>query len=78
MALLRTLLAEPRALLLDEPFSRLDAGLRGTIRAFVFAEARARGLPVVLVTHDVEDARAAGGAVLTPLGQTVGIGPAPV
>lgn len=78
VALLRTLLAEPRALLLDEPFSRLDAGLRGTIRAFVFAEARARGLPVVLVTHDVEDARAAGGAVLTPLGQTVGIGPAPV
>lgn len=78
VALLRTLLAEPKALLLDEPFSRLDAGLRGQIRAFVFDQARARGLPVVLVTHDVEDARAAGGRVLTPMGQTVGIGPAAV
>ncbi len=78
VALLRTLLAEPKALLLDEPFSRLDAGLRGQIRAFVFDQARARGLPVVLVTHDIEDARAAGGRVLTPLGQTVGIGPAAV
>jgi putative thiamine transport system ATP-binding protein len=78
VALLRTLLAEPKALLLDEPFSRLDAGLRAQIRAFVFDQARARGLPVVLVTHDVEDARAAGGRVLTPMGQTVGIGPAAV
>ena len=78
VALLRTLLAEPKALLLDEPFSRLDAGLRGQIRSFVFDQARARGLPVILVTHDIEDARAAGGRVLTPLGQAVGIGPAPV
>lgn len=78
VALLRTLLAEPKALLLDEPFSRLDAGLRGQIRTFVFDQARSRGLPVVLVTHDVEDARAAGGRVLTPMGQTVGIGPAAV
>lgn len=78
VALLRTLLAEPKALLLDEPFSRLDAGLRGQIRSFVFDQARARGLPVILVTHDMEDARAAGGRVLTPLGQVVGIGPAPV
>ncbi|OYU18837.1 MAG: ABC transporter ATP-binding protein [Rhodobacteraceae bacterium PARR1] len=78
VALLRTVLAEPKALLLDEPFSRLDAGLRAQIRAFVFDQARARGLPVVLVTHDIEDARAAGGAVLTPMGQTVGIGPAAV
>lgn len=78
VALLRTLLAEPRALLLDEPFSRLDAGLRGQIRAYVFDQARARGLPVVLVTHDIEDARAAGGRVLTPMGQAVGIGPTAV
>lgn len=75
VALSRTLLAEPKALLLDEPFSRLDAGLRGQIRSFVFAQARARGLPVLLVTHDIEDARAAGGRVLTPMGQAVGIGP---
>lgn len=64
VALMRMLLSEPRALLLDEPFSRLDAGLRGQIRRLVFDQARARGLPVLLVTHDAEDARAAGGRVV--------------
>lgn len=68
-ALMRSLLAEPRALLLDEPFSRLDAGLRDQIRSFVFDRARTLGLPVILVTHDGEDARAAGGPVLDTLGQ---------
>ena len=71
VALLRTLLAEPKALLLDEPFSRLDAELRDQIRRHVFDRARAEGLPVVLVTHDAEDARAAGGRVVTPLGETL-------
>ena len=61
VALMRTLLARPRALLLDEPFSKLDAGLRDQVRGFVFATARARGLPVLLVTHDEADAEAAGG-----------------
>ncbi|WP_370853102.1 ATP-binding cassette domain-containing protein [Oceanibacterium hippocampi] len=64
VALMRTLLARPRALLLDEPFSRLDAGLRDRIRRFVFDHARAHALPTLLVTHDAEDARAAGGTVL--------------
>jgi len=64
VALMRTLLAEPRALLLDEPFNRLDAALRGEIRAFVFDHARERRLPALLVTHDVADAAAAGGRVI--------------
>lgn len=64
VALMRVLLSRPRALLLDEPFGRLDAALRGRMRGFVFAAAVARGLPVLLVTHDAEDARAAGGAVV--------------
>lgn len=64
VALLRTLLAEPRALLLDEPFSKLDAALREDFRRLVFAHARTRGLPTILVTHDEDDAHAAGGAVL--------------
>ena len=63
-ALMRTLLADPRALLLDEPFSRLDAARRGQIRELVFARAKAQRLPVLLVTHDREDACAAGGAVI--------------
>ena len=65
VALMRMLLAEPRALLLDEPFSKLDAARRGQIRALVFERARAQGLPVLLVTHDPEDAKAAGGRVIT-------------
>jgi putative thiamine transport system ATP-binding protein len=69
VALLRTLLAEPRALLLDEPFARLDADRRARIRSFVLDRARDRGLPVLLVTHDPEDARAAGGRVVSPLGE---------
>jgi putative thiamine transport system ATP-binding protein len=64
VAVIRTLLAEPEALLLDEPFSKLDQALRGDFRAFVFEHAKARGLPVLLVTHDKEDAVAAGGQVV--------------
>jgi len=63
VALLRVLLAEPRALLLDEPFAKLDAALKDDIRRFVFARVRDRGLPTILVTHDPADAAAAGGPV---------------
>lgn len=63
VALMRTLLAEPRALLLDEPFSSLDRTRRADIRAQVFEAARQKSLPVLLVTHDEEDAEAAGGDV---------------
>jgi putative thiamine transport system ATP-binding protein len=59
VALLRTLLAEPRALLLDEPFSKLDTHLRAAFRSFVFSHVRSRQLPAVIVTHDQDDADAA-------------------
>ncbi len=64
VALMRTLLSRPQALILDEPFSRLDAALRDQVRELVFAEARKYGLPVLLVTHDPADAEAAGGEVI--------------
>ncbi len=64
VALMRVLLSDPRALLLDEPFSKLDSTRREQIRQLVFAHARERALPVLLVTHDPADARAAGGRVL--------------
>ncbi len=67
VALMRALLAQPRALLLDEPFGRLDAGLRGRFRSFVFTHAAAARLPVLLVTHDPDDAAAAGGPVVQML-----------
>ncbi|CUX80153.1 MAG: ABC-type uptake system ATPase component YnjD [Roseibaca calidilacus] len=70
VALMRTLLSAPQALLLDEPFSKLDAGLRAQIRDFTFAQARA--LPVILVTHDMEDARAAGGPIISVTGEQLG------
>lgn len=64
VALARVLLSSPRTLLLDEPFSRLDADLRQQMRELVFGKARASGLPVLLVTHDEADAAAAGGPVI--------------
>ena len=64
VALMRTLLAEPEALLLDEPFSKLDQALRERFRSLVFTHARQRNLPVLLVTHDPADAEAAEGAVI--------------
>lgn len=75
VALMRCLLSEPSVLLLDEPFSRLDAGLRQSIRHLVFSHARARELPVILVTHDPADALAAAGPVLSPLGVTLSLTP---
>jgi putative thiamine transport system ATP-binding protein len=65
VAVMRTLLSEPHALLLDEPFSRLDAALRERFRAFVFEHARGRGIPTLLVTHDPDDAAGAGGPIVT-------------
>lgn len=61
VALMRTLLAKPAALLLDEPFSKLDNGLREEFRSFVFSHSRQYHLPVLMVTHDEADADAAGG-----------------
>jgi putative thiamine transport system ATP-binding protein len=70
VALMRVLLAKPKALLLDEPFSKLDAGRRDHIRTFVFNEAKQCKLPVLLVTHDQADAEAAGGRLfILPEGQ---------
>ncbi len=55
VSLLRALLARPEALLLDEPFSRLDASLRAGFRRWVFEELDRQAIPAILVTHDRED-----------------------
>jgi len=68
VALMRLLLSEPRAVLLDEPFSKLDRQLRHDMRRLVFDRLREAGLPSLLVTHDREDAEDAGGRVIE-LGQ---------
>ncbi|MDO6496598.1 ATP-binding cassette domain-containing protein [Photobacterium sanguinicancri] len=63
ISLMRTLLSEPQALLLDEPFSKLDKALRETFRAFVFQQIQRSNIPAVMVSHDVDDIPY-GGAVL--------------
>lgn len=63
VSLLRTVLARPRALLLDEPYSRLDQTLRNSFRLRVSELVAEAGLPTLLVTHDPEDAPE-GGTVL--------------
>jgi iron(III) transport system ATP-binding protein len=56
VALARALARRPAALLLDEPFSSLDAALRNHVREEVHALLRAQGVTTVLVTHDQEEA----------------------
>ena len=56
VALARALVAEPRAVLLDEPFSNLDAGLREKVRREAREILEAQGVTSVFVTHDQEEA----------------------
>ena len=56
VALARALAPSPDLLMMDEPFSSLDAGLRGQLRKEVRAILKERGATVVCVTHDQEEA----------------------
>lgn len=65
VALARALVAEPAALLLDEPFAALDPALRVRMRAELDALQRRLDIPMLLITHDPDDAATFGGHVLT-------------
>jgi molybdate transport system ATP-binding protein len=56
VALARALASEPDLLLLDEPFSALDASRRRALRDEVIGIQRRTGVPLVTVTHDLQDA----------------------
>lgn len=64
VALMRALLAKPKALLLDEPFAKLDLELRHTMREFLLAQAKQYLIPILLVTHEPADVAAAKGPLL--------------
>lgn len=63
VALLRSLLAEPKALLLDEPFSSLDKQLREDFRSWVYAQIRELKIPALIVSHDEEDLEGCDGLI---------------
>ncbi len=56
VALARAIAARPPALLLDEPLSALDPTLRDEVRAAIVAAQAEYGPPMLLVTHDLDDA----------------------
>jgi ABC-type Fe3+/spermidine/putrescine transport system ATPase subunit len=58
VALARALITQPRALLLDEPFSALDAEMRDSLRAEFAQRIAEHGMRALLVTHDEAEARA--------------------
>jgi iron(III) transport system ATP-binding protein len=56
VALARALASDPEIVLLDEPFSSLDASLRASVRADVHGVLRQSGATSILVTHDQDEA----------------------
>jgi putative thiamine transport system ATP-binding protein len=74
VALMRALLARPQAILLDEPFGKLDRELRVNIRGFTHDHIVKRQIPALLVTHDLGDAPLGGRILkLTPAGEVIDV-----
>ena len=67
-ALIRTLAAQPKVLLLDEPFSALDYQTRLAVSADIYRIIRQEGKTALLVTHDISEAVGPGGGAESPPG----------
>ena len=66
ISLMRMLLSKPCAVLLDEPFSKLDKVLREEFREFVFNQIKKQNVPALMVTHDDADIPAGTAALHWP------------
>ena len=76
VALARALAREPQVLLLDEPFSAVDAPTRQTLYRELAALRQRIAIPMVLVTHDLHEARRlADRVVILDAGESLQIGP---
>ena len=64
VALARALVTQPRLLLLDEPLSALDTGLRNELREDLRIQLKTLDIPVVLVTHDQAEAELLGEQII--------------
>ena len=60
VAFIRALIWKPRLILLDEPFSALDPGLRASMRSELLELHRLSQAPLILVTHDQVDVESIG------------------
>lgn len=65
VALARGLAGEPGLVLLDEPLSALDSGVRRELRGLIREVIVSSGVPALLVTHDAEEAEELGDVVIT-------------
>lgn len=65
VALARALVVQPRLLLLDEPFSALDKGTKESLRRDIKEMHRQWNIPFILVSHDEEDSRFLGDAIIS-------------
>jgi len=55
VALARALVCQPKALLLDEPFSALDDGLRKALRSELYELQKQLSIPMILISHNLDD-----------------------
>ena len=70
IAMMRAMLSEPRALLMDESFASLDPELRSQFGQFVADKIRSQKIPALLISHHEDDKAFATGQVITwPSGQ---------
>jgi len=64
VSLVRTLIAEPKVVLFDEPFSALDVPLRKKLTADLSTWQKKLGFTAILVTHDIEEAKKLGDKII--------------